>query len=105
MRRNRWQDNLCCIVLLVIFAGIVGLLNFLGFPPAVSIILSITLPILFILLCCLQGRRNKKKSDSNELENPPDIPSLENFKYCIKCGAEMEKELKTCTNCGQPFEI
>ena len=105
MARNRWQENLCCIVVVAIAAGVIGLFNFLGFPPLGTIILSVTIPILCCLSCILQARRNKKRIDRYKLDNPPDVPSLENFKYCLRCGAEMEKELKFCTNCGQPFEI
>lgn len=105
MSRYSWRDNLCCIVVIVIGVGGYGLLSLLGLPTWGTTLLFVAIPILCCSFCILQARRNKKRSERYKLENPPDIPSLENFKYCIRCGAEMEKELKTCTNCGQPFEI
>jgi len=59
------------------------------------------------LSCFLPTTWKKTKLDKYKAAHPPEelVPSLEDFKYCIRCGAEMKRDLKICTNCGQPFEI
>lgn len=105
MARNRWSDNLLIIVILVIALGVYGLFYLLGLPSLGTIFAVITIFVLCCLSCYLPARWKKKKLDKYIADNPPDTRSLENFKYCLRCGAEMDKELKICTNCGQPFEI
>lgn len=87
--------------------GVYGLFFLLGLPSLGTGFFVVTI----IILCCLSlyipARREKKKIDEYIANNPPDKTVLtpEEFKYCIRCNAAVDKSLKNCTNCGEPFEI
>ena len=99
------KDYLILFVIFAIALGVYGLFFLMGLPSLGTIFFVITIIVLCCLSCFYPVMQKKKKLDKYIANNPPDTRSLENFKYCLRCGAEMVKELKTCTNCGQPFEI
>lgn len=103
----RWQDNLIMAVILFIALGVWSLFS-VGGLPSLGAILSFTTFFVLCYLCCFLPRKWKtKKLDKYKAALSPEesVRSLEEFKYCIRCGAKMKRDVKICTNCGQPFEI
>lgn len=64
----------------------------------------------FYIPILIKKKKRERKGKQYTIPRPQiqerqERTSFEEFKYCIKCGSEMKKEVKICTKCGQPFEV
>ncbi|TKJ20713.1 MAG: hypothetical protein CEE42_14585 [Promethearchaeota archaeon Loki_b31] len=107
MARMSLKEYLVLFVIFAIALGVYGLFFLMGLPSLGTIFSVITIIVLCCLSCFYPAMQKKKKIDKYKAEHPPDKTVLTpgEFKYCIRCNAAMDKNLKICTNCGQPFEV
>ncbi|KKM93291.1 hypothetical protein LCGC14_1209840 [marine sediment metagenome] len=116
-RRKKTSDERIADIIAFVIAGGAALgvygLVFLSYQSEIAAMLPamITFIVVFIPVWCFKGSIKRtiwgigKKKHTSAQPEVQKRTSFDGFKYCIKCGSEMKKEVKICTKCGQPFQL
>ena len=111
---EKWADIIAFVIPGGFALGVYGLTLLFGQNESGSMFIAIVVfVVIFIPVYCFRGMiyrkiTGKKKFSYKKSQLKPQVQkriSFDEFKYCIKCGSEMKKDLKICTKCGQPFQV
>ncbi len=113
MAHARFIDIIAFVIAGIVALGVYGLFYLNGQETIGTWFAMITLFVVWILEYWLasaiknkvKGIGTKKYASTKPQPQVQKRISFDEFKYCIKCGSEMKKDLKICTKCGQPFQV
>jgi len=102
-------DIIALLIAVAVAFGVYGLFLLNG-QGAIGTFFAIIIffGVCFLEYCLASVIKEKVKGIGRKKYTKPQVQkriSFDEFKYCIKCGSEMKKDLKICTKCGQPFQV